>query len=141
MDKTALLAGFFDAVWIQNQPEKAASFFAPEGTAEGVLTDFTFGPEDMATWARAVLRIVTDMRVEIIKTIESGDWLTAIVRFRAVTRARGAPVDVVGHVTIEADENGILSAYNSFDMAALFVQIGALPPDIVERALNGETLR
>lgn len=138
-DRTGLIREFFDTVWSRGRAQEAERFFAGDAEACGFLPDLALTPGDFETFAAMVQMQVADIDAEIAHVVESGDWIAAMVVFTGKVVRTGQPLRVAGQVMMEIRDGRIHSAFNNFDMISLFVQIGVLPPEVVERALGGDT--
>lgn len=140
MSHSEVLEDFYQRVWVHGDTSAVDRFFVPDLRADGLMPDLALTPSEFQTLVQAVLALVEEPQVEIAQSIEDGDWLSALVHVRCVSRETGAPLQIHGQVMMRFDGDRIVEAYNHFDMLGLFVQIGALPPEAVERALSGEAM-
>jgi len=137
-DSGDIVRAFFDTVWVRGDAAAGRAFFAPGAEAAGFLTDMALRPEDFAIFVDMVHMHVDDLKVEILNEVAEGDWISVLVRFTGVSTQTGQPMTAAGQTMMEIRDGLILSAYNHFDLIGFFIQIGALPRDIVERALGGD---
>ena len=133
-----IVRSFFETIWVRGDTKAGMAFFAPGAEAAGFLTDLALSPQDFEIFVSMVRMQVHDLQVDVLKEVVDGDWVSALVRFTGVSTQTGRAVDVAGQSMMEIKDGRICTAFNHFDLIGFFIQIGALPVDAVEIALNGD---
>ncbi|MFY9558505.1 MAG: ester cyclase [Blastocatellia bacterium] len=98
------------------------------------------GPEGFKLFHSALRAILSDFKITMDKTIESGDWISAVCTLNAKSRQSGKPVTITGSVMIRIVDGKLTEAYNHWDFLSLFTQLGMLPSGTFEKALAGEKI-
>jgi hypothetical protein len=96
------------------------------------------GPEGFKEFHSALRGLLSDFVITIDKSIESGDWISAVCTLRAKSRQSGAPVAITGSLMVRIVDGKLTEAYNHWDFLGLFSQLTLLPSGTFERALSGE---
>lgn len=131
---------WFDRVWAQEDTTAIDELFVPDGRALGLGANVMIGPDGFKPFHTALLILLSDVVITIDKSIESGEWLSAVCTVQATDRKSAAPVTFTGSLTVKIADGKILEVYNHWDFMSLFGQLGLLPTGTFERALSGESL-
>lgn len=140
MTKTELLQRWFDEVWFRGNLDAIDEMFVPATKANGLLPEIVMGPEDFRELVAVLRAHVGNIKVTLLKTIENGDWLAALVHARMVRTDNGAPVEVTGQVFTRFAGDKMVEAYNQFDMISWFEQMGQMPANTLPVCLTGQGL-
>lgn len=140
MRQEDVLADWFRRIWVEGEQDAVDRIFAPQTEAGGLLPGFSLRAEDFKTLVEATLAMIAVERVDMLKTVSAGDWLSAMTVMRCVAHETGQKVDLHGQVMLRFDDGRIAEAYNHYDMIGFFQQMGVLPPDTMEHMLSGGRL-
>ncbi len=140
MTKLQILQDWYDRVWIGGDLAAIGAYFTPDVQAAGVMPGLDLRPADFAELVPALMRMVAEPAFEVLRHIETEDWLWALIRFRARSAQTLAPVDVTGQIAVRFEGGRIAEAYNHTDMLSFFEQIGGLPADTMALCLMGNQL-
>ena len=136
MSKADILQAFYERVYLQCDLSAVDEFFTEEAAAAGVIANDVIGTNDIKTMVEAFMGFVDDAGFSFQKTLESGDWLAAVISIDA-TMKTGQQVSLSGQVMARFEGDRIAEAFNHFDYLAFFEQIGLLPPDAMAMMLTG----
>lgn len=140
MSHRELLETWFRRVW-HEKDSTAIEELMREGTpVQGLGSHVHSGPEDFEAFAQAILALAKDVRITIDRSIEDGDWISALVTVQATANSDGRTVRFPGQVFLRYSGDKIAEAYNSFDFISMFEQIGQLPEETFEACLSGERI-
>lgn len=150
-DKKEIMETWFQRVWADEDPEAIEEMFIDEGTARGLGTYVTegqgsfldhelIGPKGFKEFHKALLGLVGDVKIEITKSMEQGDWLAVLCVFKAKKRGTDQKVQTTGTVFIKITDGKLIEAYNHFDFMSLFGQLGQLPENTFGECLCGKTI-
>ncbi len=140
MTKLKFLSEWYRRVWVEADPAAIDDYFAPRVGADGLMPDGQVSSEDFRALVPALLSLVRDLRIEIDRHIETGDWLWAQITVHA-TNAQGIdPIRAGGQIMMRIEDGKIVEAYNAFDFITFFEQAGLLPRDAFLLLLSGERL-
>ncbi|MBZ4021459.1 hypothetical protein CKO11_03140 [Rhodobacter sp. TJ_12] len=140
MSHLDILKNWYDRVWIGGDIAAIPEFFPEDSAANGLLPDLSLTPRDFAEFIPAMQAVVQDMHYEILRHIETEDWLWALVRFHGYARRNAAPVDMTSQVAVRIANGQFVEAHNTTDMLQFFEQIRALPQNAMALLLSGEQL-
>ncbi|WP_306143833.1 ester cyclase [Roseibium sp. MMSF_3412] len=147
MTNLEILETWFRRVWSEEDEAAIEEMFVPDGRAVGLgeqtkggKDEFRehemLGPEEFKVFQRALLGLVKDVRIEIKRSITSGEWLCALCEFQGTSRRTGERVRMTGTVYGRFSDDQIIDAFNHFDFLSLFQQLGSLETGTFERCLN-----
>jgi len=131
---------WFRRVWTEKDSSAIDELFIPDGQAMGLGANVLIGPQGFKQFHSALCGLLSDFVITIDRSLEVGDWLSAICTLRARSRRSGAPIEITGHVMIRIADGKLTEAYNHWDFLGMFSQLGQLPTDTFERALSGERI-
>ncbi len=137
MPDIAIVQEFFDRIWNRGDVTGARELFHPYAMTSGFGSDMAYDLEDFITFAQSIQMLVSTPRMDVLNVVTQGDWLSARIRCRALSRMSGAEIDITGQLMIRVLDRRIIEAYNHFDMVGFFVQLGLVPKDAMERVLSG----
>ncbi|TCP42832.1 nuclear transport factor 2 family protein [Rhodovulum marinum] len=140
MDRVARLEDWYRRVYIDGDFDAVGTLFTDSTRAEGLMDGMQVGPEDIAVFAMALVHLVEKPRFRIVKAIESGDWLSALIECEAERPEDGTPLRVMGQLMARFDGESIAEAYNCFDFVSFFEQLGLLPAHTVAIGMSGQQI-
>lgn len=135
-----VLEKWFRRVWTEEDPAAIDELFIPDAEARGLGANDLIGPQGFKQFHSALCGLLSDFVITIDKSLEVGDWISAICTLRAKSRQSGAPVEITGHVMIRIADGKLTEAYNHWNFLGMFSQLGLLPTETFERALGGEKI-
>ena len=131
---------WYHRVWAEEDSAAIEELFVPDGEARGLGANVLIGPDGFKQFHSALRRLLSDFVITIDKSIESGDWISAVCTLRAKARPSGAPVTITGSVMVRIVDGKLMEAYKHWDFLGLFSQLELLPRQTFERALSGEKI-
>ncbi len=140
MTNSDRLRAWYAEVWEQGNTEAIDQFFAPETMAEGLIPEMQVGADDFRDLVSAFRHVLGDIKVELPKIIENGDWVSGILHVRTFRADNGAPLEVTGQVMARFKGDKMVEAYNQFDFISLFEQLGQFPQDTLPVCMTGQRL-
>ena len=75
MTKLELLQDWYRPVWVEADLAAIDRYFAPLAGADGILPYGQVGAEDFRVLVPALRALIRDLRIEIDRSVETGDWL------------------------------------------------------------------
>jgi hypothetical protein len=135
-----ILREWYRRVWIEGDLAAIDELFADSAGAEGIMADGQASAEDFRAFVPAILAHVREPSFEIVRSIETGDWVWAQLVVRSLTAQGLDPVTVTGQVACRIAGGRIAEAYNAFDFLPFFEQAGLLPQNAFLLLLSGERL-
>jgi hypothetical protein len=127
------LADWFQRVWVEGDLDAVDEYFSSETKAAGMMTGFEIG-----AMVPAILSMVRNPSVSMEKTVETGEWLWALLKIDAQCAEDLKPVSINGQVMMRMGADGkIAEAYNHFDFISFFEQLGKMPQDTIALCLGG----
>ncbi|SIO26428.1 SnoaL-like domain-containing protein [Rhodovulum sp. ES.010] len=140
MDRVLQLEDWYRRVYIDGDVDAVGELFTKESRAAGLMADMQVGAEDIAAFAMALVHLVDTPRLHIVKAVEDGDWLAALIECEAVRPSDGKPLRVTGQLMARYEGDKIVEAYNSFEFIGFFAQLGLLPEDSVAIGMSGQKI-
>ncbi|MGL4279582.1 MAG: nuclear transport factor 2 family protein, partial [Albidovulum sp.] len=140
MSKLDLLRNFYRRVWIEADPDAIDEFFAPRAGADGLMPDGQVSAEDFRALVPALLSLVRNLRIDIDRDVDAGEWLWAQITVHALPAQGVNPISASGQIMMRIEGEKIVEAYNAFDFVSFFEQAGLLPQDAFLLLLSGERL-
>jgi len=140
MTNLDILKDWYRRVWIEGDLQAIDDYFAPTTGAEGILADGQVGAEDFRALVPTLLALVRNLSIEVVRSVETGDWVWAQIAVRGVTAHGIDPIAATGQVAARFEGGRIVEAYNAFDFISFFEQAGLLPRDSFMLLLSGERL-
>ncbi|MDH3280904.1 MAG: nuclear transport factor 2 family protein [Gammaproteobacteria bacterium] len=134
------LEHFFDRIWAKHDREAIFELAEFESTIEGLGHQKMTTLEEFAQFRDALFELLEDVHVCVDKSIESGDWISALCSVTARCRRTGEPVAMSGNLWCRIVDGKLTHGYNHFDFISLFGVLGLLPRDTFERCMRGESL-
>ena len=138
MSNVGRLEEFYKTVWIDGNVQAIRDFYSEEMQAAGLMPGMALTPEDFRVCVEAMHALVTEPEIVIMRAVEAGEWLSALVRVRCLSAADGVPIEFSCQLMLHYRDGKIVEAYNNMDTTSLMIQLGALPPDVVELFLSGQ---
>ncbi|WP_170463793.1 ester cyclase [Ruegeria arenilitoris] len=140
MSHADLLREWYSEVWENGNTDAIDQYFAPDTTAEGLIPEMQVGADDFRDLVMAFRHILGDIKVEMPKVVEYGDWVSAIIHLRITRADNGAPLQATGSVFGRIKDGRMVEAYNQFDFISLFEQLGQFPQDTLPVCMTGQRL-
>lgn len=140
MTNSEILHDFLQRIWLEGDLDFIDTVFAPDAGAEGLLPDMKLTPEDYKTMVMALMNLVTNPEITVIKTLADEDWVAVMTRVRAESQINNALITATGQIIARFDNGKIVEVYNHFDFLGLFQQLGLIPHEAVTLCLSGEPL-
>ena len=137
MDHHSFLVEFLDSVWCNGNPAAAAAFFAPNAKIDGLGADESLTPQDLVTFAAAMLMLIDRPRWEVLHVVAQDNRASFLIRGYARSRKTGLQVTMQGQVMMRIENGLITEAYNNFDLISLFTDLGVVPSNLLETVLSG----
>jgi len=131
---------WFRRVWTEEDSTAIEELFVPDGEARGLGANVLIGPEGFKQFHSALRGLLCNFVITIDKSVESGDWISAVCTLRAKSRQSGGPVEMTGSVMVRIEDGKLTEAYNHWDFLSLFSQLGLLPKETFGKALGGEKI-
>ncbi|KUJ85869.1 hypothetical protein AVO45_02505 [Ruegeria marisrubri] len=135
-----MLKAWYAEVWEQGNADAIQKYFSPDTMAEGLIPEMQVGPDDFRDLVAAFRHILGEIRVELPKIIEDGNWLSAILHVHTSRADNGAPIEVTGQVMARFRDGKMVETYNQFDFISLFEQLGQFPKDTLPVCMTGQRL-
>jgi hypothetical protein len=131
---------WFRRVWTEEDSTAIEELFVPDGQCRGLGANVLIGPQGFKQFHSALLGRLSNCAITIDKSLESGEWLSAVCTLRAKSRQSATPVEITGSVMVRIADDKVIEAYNHWDFLGMFGQLGLIPLDTFERALSGEKI-
>lgn len=138
MTKREVMDTWARRVWAEEDVSAIYELYVPEGRALWLGEEHEDGPKAFEAFHQALLRLISNVRMEFVESAEEGDWLGFSAVLHGVDRATGKPVQMTGCCMCKIVGDAIVDAHNAWDFLGLFCQLGFLPEDTFMKALTGQ---
>ena len=133
-----LLETWFKRVWSDEDQSAIDELLCTETEVSGLGLSAIVGPEEFKTFHTLLLKQLSNVNISIDKYIEQGAWGSALCTLTAVSKTNEKTVNISGSAMVRIGGGKIQVAYNHFDFLSMWAQMGLLPSDSFEKALNGQ---
>lgn len=140
MDRVSQLEEWYRRVYLNRELEAVETLFTSETKAEGLLADCQVGPEDIRVFSMALMEMVEAPRFRIVKAVQEGEWMAALIETDAIRADNGKPIRVTGQLMARFEDGKIAEAYNSFDFVSFFEQMDLLPEHSLALGMSGQRI-
>ncbi|WP_170358360.1 ester cyclase [Ruegeria arenilitoris] len=140
MSHTDVVKGWYSEVWENGNLDAIDQYFSADTMAEGLIPEMQVGADDFRDLVMAFRHVLGDIKVEIPKIVEDGDWVSAILHVSTTRADNGAPLMATGSVFARVKDGRMVEAYNQFDFISLFEQLGQFPQDTLPVCMTGQRL-
>jgi len=134
---------WFDRVWNQNDAD-----YIDEGCDIDVTTIGHIdlgkklnGPAEFKAFHAVFCALVTDIEMRIVKSMEDGDWFSAVYTVTGKSIETGVPFETTGSTYLRMKNGKIAEVHEHFNFLDCFQKIGLLPDDTLEQCLSGRALQ
>lgn len=140
MNNREILETWFRRVWHEEDLTTIHEMLVPDTKVRGLRAELQTGPDEFEPFAKALLELLSDIRISIESYMENGDWANALISVKANSRASGTPVSFTGQVLVKFGDDTIIEAHNHIDFITLYEQLGLLPASTMHKCLCGEAI-
>ncbi|HSB12300.1 MAG TPA: ester cyclase [Blastocatellia bacterium] len=129
---------WFEEVWNKGREEAIDEMFAVEGIAHGLADEAgneLRGPEGFKPFFRSFRNAFPDIQVTIEDAVAQGDMVAVRCTVRGLhagdalgLAATNRPVEFSGMSFLRIKDGKIVEAWNNFDFATMFKQMGVAQP-------------
>ncbi|ARE39179.1 hypothetical protein RGUI_1038 [Rhodovulum sp. P5] len=140
MGRIRQLEAWYRRVYIDGDMDAVGDLFTENMQEQGLMPGMQVNPAELQVFATALVHLVEDPSIRIVKAIESDDWLCALIETGGTRPDDGRPVRAMGQLMARFEGDRIAEAYNSFDFIHLFEQLGLLPEDSVAIGMSGQKI-
>ncbi|MBK1634423.1 ester cyclase [Rhodovulum adriaticum] len=140
MNRTQQLEDWYRRVYLQGELDAVETLFTDSTRAQGLMADAQVGPKDIRVFVMALMHLVAAPHFRIVKTVEAGDWLAALIETEAIRADTGQPIRVTGQLMARFQDGRIAEAYNNFDFLTFFEQMGLLPEQSLALGMTGQKI-
>lgn len=144
--KTEILKQWYVDVWENGNLDVIEDYFLEvahnsHGSNNHLVPNFGVDTKELREWLSILHSFVTDIKVEVLQTIEQGDWISAMLRINCRQRETSNQIEVIQQITLRFEGDKKAESYPSFDFIRFFEQLGQLPEDTHALLLSGTVLR
>ena len=141
MTKADILREWYTAVWEEGRLDVIEDYFVDAPHNRHIAQGFGIEPSEIREWVSVLRSFVTDIRVDILHSIEEGDWLSAMLEINCRNSATQKPIRVYQQIMLRFDGDRKAESYPAFDFIRFFEQLGQLPENTHALLLGGNVLR
>ncbi|MFK7744392.1 MAG: hypothetical protein AB8B47_05015 [Roseobacter sp.] len=144
--KSEIIRDWYTTVWENGDLSAIETYFpefkTPAQDADpNLLPEFCTQASELREWIGIFHSLVHDIKIDILQTIEEGDWFSAVIKINCKQHETNEPVHVLQLVSLRFDGHVIVESYRSLDWIRFFEQLGQLPAETHALLLSGTVLR
>lgn len=132
------LAHWFNDVWSNQSKAAIDEFLSSSADTQGLGADPQMSHTEFKQFHTSMCELIKDIDITMDHVVENDPWVSALVRLSARSIRSGEPVVMTGQVMVRIENNQIQAAFNHWDFAALWEQLGLLPQNSFATCLSGK---
>lgn len=132
-----ILEAFQGRVWAGADGAAIAALMRADAEIDGLEPEALVGRDAYAALHRLLTAQFADIRVELGRTVEEGEWIAGDSVIVARHRATGCEVAARSLLMVRIVGGRIAAIRNQIDYMSLFEQAGLLPPRTLDFCLLG----
>lgn len=140
-DNAAILQEWYDRVWQAGDMGAIDTLMDTRAEAGGLVPGMQIGPDEFKLLVATLAELIEPPNVQIQKTLEQGEWVSAFITFHATPRDGSAPFTCSAMTFARIHDGKITEAYNTMDFILFFESLGLLPADTTALLLSGQPLQ
>ena len=140
MNKLDLVEAWYQRMWVEEDFSAIDEFINPDLAVRGLGAHPQLTCDELRAFAQQFLALMDVDEVAIEHSMESGDWIQTLITVRGKSRKQDEPLEFGGQVLTRIVGGKIVESFNALDFMQMFVQMGLLPKDAVERCFSGTGL-
>lgn len=134
-----LMQTWFRRVWSEEDPDAVDELFKG-GEVRGLGLQTLLGPNEFKQFQSALCSLLSDITIQIDKSIENEEWVTVLCSVQAKAKQTDKQVKFTGTVWAKHKNGVLLEGYNHFDFMSLYGQLGLMPLNSFEQGLQGQKI-
>ena len=131
---------WFERVWNNCDAEYIDTALAQSCELTGLTPEPIKSPADFHQFHEMLNSVFRDIHVDIDHLLENDDICSGVVSVRAVHRSTDKLVHLKSSFFSTFRDGQIYKVTNLVDYLSVLIQVGAIPPDIIEKGFAGETV-
>lgn len=144
--RAAILKQWYVDVWERGNLDVIEDYFLEVAHNEHsdhqhLVPNFGVDTKELREWLTILHSFVTDIKVNMLQTIEQGDWLSAMLEITCRQRDTQNNIRVIQQITLRFVGDKKAESYPAFDFIRFFEQLGQLPEETHALLLSGTVLR
>lgn len=132
---------WFRRVWHEEDANAIAEMMVSDAHVKGMSRQVVVGAEGFTAFQQALLALLADVRIEIDRYSEDGDWVTVLFNIRSTCRKTGTTAEFTAQAIARIEDGRIAEAYNHVDFISMFEQLGMMPEGSFQTLLSGHQLK
>lgn len=133
---SAIIHDWFEKVWNQCDASCIDEMLSEECELTGLAENTIRSPDDFRDFHNMLNSLFQDINITIDDLMEQGETFSGVVTVRATHRPTSKPVEFQSSFFGTVREGKIKRATNLVDYLSTLIQIGSLPPDVIETGLT-----
>lgn len=136
-EKRTFLEDWYNRIWMKGDAAAIHDLMAPDAVIAGLEEEPLTGPDQFRLFHSLVLGRLKGLRVDVLFSIEHGDWISAIIRYESTCAESGVHFFGRGHVMWRIIDGRLAEGHEIHDYLTVFEQVGQLPPRTLDQLLLG----
>ncbi len=136
MSNIAFVEEWFEQVWNRNNASHIDKYLADDCDVCGLDGTEICCPADFHRFHQSINQGFADIRCEVEWAIEAEDEVAGIAKVNAIHRKTGKPVEFHTSFIGSVKDGKFRKIRNTVNFLDAMIQIDAVPPDLMEKALG-----
>lgn len=138
MTLKATLERWMQRVWVEQDSDAITELMSEHASVQGLEETPFEGRDAFRQFHKLITSQLKDIEIEFVKTVEEGEWVSAVFRISASHVETGTRTQVYGHMMNHIVDGRIVSGYNLIDFVNHFEQLGVLPQRTLDLCWLGQ---
>lgn len=138
--KSDILKRYYREVWENGNSDAIDAYFVTPSHNRHMAPNLGIEPAEIREWMLVLRKFVYDIHVEVIQTVEEGDWISAMLEITCTDLNTDRPIKVYQQIMLRFEGDKKAESYPAFDFIRFFEQLGQLPTDTRALLLSGTKL-
>ena len=135
-----VLDKWYKRVWEQEDASAIDEMFVQDPEIKPIGMQKPLDLEEFKELHKLICVQLKEIDIRIDKTVEEGDWLTALCTCYAKNAHTQEPVTITGMVMVKITEGKLRGGFEHWDFMGLWDQLGLLPGETFGKCLHGQKI-
>ena len=137
---TEVLDTWYRRVWEEEDASAIDEMFVQDPEIQPIGMHKPIDIEEFKEFHKLICAQLKEIDIKIDKTVEQGDWLTALCSCYAKDTHTGKPVAISGIVMAKISDGKLRGGFENWDFMHMWDQLGLLPGETFGKCLHGQKI-
>lgn len=139
--KADIIHRWYKDVWENGEWDKIERYYTPASDNACLIPGGTISLDEVRELIQVLNDLVSNQHIDIVHSIENGDWVSALVQLDGVRAGTKEPVTMRWQTLVRIADQRIVESYPTVNFLNFFEQLKQLPENSFELLLSGTVLR